>query len=273
MPDRDDDFDTEIDKRPLKISSDADSEPVSKLRTAIDHDLAKRLMQAFPERFAQADSTASSNDEPVSLPPARQTAKKHLPRTVLQARLPLPVSETPSDQDVFDAPADPIEIPLARVGKILRRLRGLVASIPSSVRTLLAALLFAGAVGVGWWIHFNPVPVTQAVPGMPPPAKMPVSSVQAPVGSVGNDSGDGKSTVPSAPGTQATTDAPSVAETEAARAFIKGQRIEALNLYQRLSRQFPERKVYGVTIEVLQRSLQQTCSNGVTLKGEPCTEN
>jgi hypothetical protein len=274
MPNEDDDFDTEIDKRPLQPPLDATSESVSKMRTAIDHDLAKHLLQAFPEKFKQPDPPAGSSERLKGDRSAEPVVASHLPRTVLQAPLSISPSKTRGDQDVFDAPISSTDIPLARLGQVLRRIRTSLASVPASVRTLLAALVLAGVVGLGWWLNYTPAPVSQTVPRKPAGANTPrVSSVQNETKRPNSPPQHKKVTSPAASDEQATPVLSSVAETEAARAFIKGQRIEALNLYQRLSKQFPERKVYGVAIEVLQRSLQHSCNNGVTVEGEACIEN
>lgn len=263
MSNRDDDFDTEIDQRPLQPAIDAPSTSASKLRTAIDHDLAKRLLQAFPERFNQAKPSASPNDA---------AAGNRLPRTVLQAPLAIPAGKPVRDQDVFDAPVSPTDIPLARMGRAMRRTHTLLTSMRSSVRTLLGAILLAGVVGLGWWLSFTPTPVSQTLMQKRDRADtQAVSTASEPPKGQTRPPRSKEATSESASKQPAILTGPVIGETEAARAFIKGQRVEALNLYQRLFKQFPERKVYGVAIEVLQRSLQHSCNNGVTVKGEPCT--
>ncbi|MCB9666552.1 MAG: hypothetical protein H6715_00295 [Myxococcales bacterium] len=278
MSSNEEDLDTDIDHQPLDSTPGGNVTSSPEARTKIDEDLAERVLKAFPEMRAGKTSKAEQHTRN-SVQLERQSDKPRaggLPRTVLQAPLQPPTHhETPERPFAVPPSSGPS---LSGVRKAVSVGRSALLKLPVSTRVLLGAVVFAVAVFAGWQFRDRPPKVTADAPPLSAHAPSRVAaSVAAEAPS--NPSSTSPSPVPlGAPARPLAPEPPltgtpdetgsSVAtpsedpETAAARVLVSGQRVEALNLYQRLAAQFPKKTAFAIISRALERPTPETCPDG-----------
>ncbi len=273
----DDNFDTEIDQLSFVIPSEPTHNSKPDTRTAIDPNLADRLLKAFPELQKKTGFENPAGLESKS-PPKNHRASS-LPRTVIQEALQSPPINRHNTHKKVQAFVPLKEKPSYLIQLVLKN-RTRFSSIRLSHRILIGAILFAGLVLLGWKYQSIKTPIkydaTQKITKLEkkpdnPKTLSSTTTLQKPTSP--RFVPQVSQTIPHAspsPPTPETPEATTAPETEAARILIKGQRLEALNLYQQLSNQFPNQLVYKVIVRVLERSSRNSCTNNQNESGAPC---